>query len=58
MENEMNDDDVDTLNKSKPGPLNVNDNEIFGEDDVIIGDTDKEKVVEIKQDSNVEIGGL
>lgn len=43
MENEMNDDDVDDLKQSKPGPLNVADNEIFGEDDVNIGDADKEK---------------
>jgi hypothetical protein len=43
MENDMNDDDVDDLKQSKPGPLNVADNEVFGEDDVNIGDTDKEK---------------
>jgi len=58
MENEMNDDDADdALNKSKPGPLNVGDNEMFGEDDVNIGDADKEKG-DSKQDSAVDTGGL
>jgi len=57
MENEINDDDVDDLNKSKPGPLNVGDNEMFGEDDVNIGDAEKDKG-DSKQDSNIETGGL
>ena len=39
----MNYEDVDDLKQSKLGPLNVADNEIFGEDDVNIGDADNEK---------------
>lgn len=50
----MNDDEVDDLKQSKPGPLNVADNEIFGEDDVNIGDADKEKQPEKQPESTAE----
>lgn len=47
MENEMNDDEIDDLKQSKPGPLNVTNNEIFeGDDDVNIGDADKDDKIE------------
>ena len=53
----MNEGATDDLNKSKPGPMIVGDNEMFGEDDVNIGDAEKEKL-ESKQDSVVDTGGL